>query len=192
MSQTPSTPTQRKQTKRSFLRNFSARFRPWFIFWMTLMWVLLMGELTWGNVFAGIALSMVITMLLPLPKLPSGGVSVNIPKLIVFLVRWVGELLVAAVQVSWLAVRPVDPPKGAIFKVPMRLNSELALYFATCAYNLQPGGCVTDIDLANRTWTIHVLSAGTQKDVEKALADVDKLERSMIAIFEKRKAHKHG
>ena len=28
--------------------------------------------------------------------------------------------------------------------------------------------------------------------MEKALADVDKLERSMIAIFEKRKAHKNG
>ncbi|MCT1684065.1 Na+/H+ antiporter subunit E [Corynebacterium appendicis] len=172
--------------------SLSDRFRPWFIFWMTLMWILLMGEITWANVVAGAGLGLAITMLLPLPKLPTGGVSVDLPKLVVFLIRWVGELLVAAVQVSWLAIRPADPPKSAIFKVPMRLNSELALYFATCAYNLQPGGCVTDIDLANRTWTIHVLSAGTQKDVEKALADVDKLERSMIAIFEKRKAHKHG
>ena len=74
----------------------------------------------------------------------------------------------------------------------MYKRQELALYFATCAYNLQPGGCVTDIDLANRTWTIHVLSAGTQDDVEKALADVQKLERSMIEIFEKRKGPKHG
>lgn len=172
--------------------HLSYRFRPWFIFWLALMWILLMGELTWTNVFAGAGLGFLITMLLPLPKLPTGGMDVNVPKLIVFLIRWVGELLVAAVQVSWLAIRPAGPPKSAIFKVPMRLNSELALYFATCAYNLQPGGCVTDIDLANRTWTIHVLSAGRQKDVEKALADVDKLERSMIAIFEKRKAHKHG
>lgn len=172
--------------------SLSDRFRPWFIFWMTLMWILLMGEITWANVFAGAGLGLAITMLLPLPKLPTGGVEVDLPKLVVFLIRWVGELLVAAVQVSWLAIRPADPPKSAIFKVPMRLNSELVLYFATCAYNLQPGGCVTDIDLANRTWTIHVLSAERQKDVEKALADVDKLERSMIAIFEKRKAHKHG
>lgn len=179
-------------SRRSLGRHLADRFRPWFIFWLAVMWILLMGELTWANVAGGLALGVAITLLLPLPKLPTGGVTVDLPKLFVFLVRWVGELLVAAVQVSWLAVRPADPPKSAIFKVPMRLNSELALYFATCAYNLQPGGCVTDIDLANRTWTIHVLSAGTQKDVEKALADVDKLERSMIAIFEKRKAPKHG
>lgn len=179
-------------SRRSLGRHLADRFRPWFIFWLAVMWILLMGELTWANVAGGLALGLAITFLLPLPKLPTGGVDVDLPKLFVFLVRWVGELLVAAVQVSWLAVRPADPPKSAIFKVPMRLNSELALYFATCAYNLQPGGCVTDIDLANRTWTIHVLSAGTQKDVEKALADVDKLERSMIAIFEKRKAPKHG
>ncbi|WP_297851110.1 Na+/H+ antiporter subunit E [uncultured Corynebacterium sp.] len=182
-------PTQHRTPRRSFGGHVSDRYRPWFIFWLTLMWILLMGELTWANIFAGFALGLIITMVLPLPKLPTGGVSLDTPKLIGFLIRWVGELIVAAIQVSWLAIRPADPPKSAIFKVPMRLNSELALYFATCAYNLQPGGCVTDIDLANRVWTIHVLSAGTQKDVEKALADVDKLERSMIAIFEKRKAH---
>ena len=178
--------------KRRFGRNLADRFRPWFIFWLAAMWILLMGELTWANVFAGLALGLIITMLLPLPKLPTSGIKVDLPKLFIFILRWLGQLIVAAIHVSWLAIRPADPPRSAIFKVPMRLDSELALYFATCAYNLQPGGCVTDIDLANRTWTIHVLSAGTQDDVEKALADVQKLERSMIEIFEKRKGPKHG
>lgn len=90
--------------------HLSDRFRPWFIFWLALMWILLMGELTWANAFAGAGLGFLITMLLPLPKLPTGGVDVNVPKLIVFLIRWVGELFVAAVQVSWLAIRPADPP----------------------------------------------------------------------------------
>ncbi|KAA8730686.1 Na+/H+ antiporter subunit E [Corynebacterium tuscaniense] len=178
--------------RRSFGHNLTDRFRPWFIVWLTVMWILLMGEFTWANTVAGLLLGTVITMLLPLPKLPTSGIKVDVPKLFIFVVRWVGQLIVAAIHVSWLAIRPADPPRSAIFKVPMRLDSELALYFATCAYNLQPGGCVTDIDLANRTWTIHVLSAGTQKDVEKALADVKKLERSMIEIFEKRKGPKHG
>lgn len=178
--------------KRRFGRNLADRFRPWFIVWLTAMWILLMGELTWANAVAGLLLGTAITMLLPLPKLPTSGIRVDLPKLFVFVIRWVGQLIVAAINVSWLAIRPADPPRSAIFKVPMRLDSELALYFATCAYNLQPGGCVTDIDLANRTWTIHVLSAGTQDDVEKALADVQKLERSMIELFEKRKGPKHG
>ncbi|MCQ4623626.1 Na+/H+ antiporter subunit E [Corynebacterium sp. CCUG 70398] len=171
------------------MQKFRSRFRPWFIIWLTLMWILLMGELSWGNFFAGLALGILITVLLPLPPLPTGGISIDFWELSKFGIRWVGQLFTAAIQVSWLAIRPADPPKSGIFKVPMRLGSELELYFATCAYNLQPGGCVTDIDLANRIWTIHVLNAGSQQAIEKSLQDVRDLEASMIAIFEKRKAH---
>lgn len=66
----------------------------------------------------------------------------------------------------------------------MRLDNELVLYLATCAYNLQPGGAVTDLDLANREWTIHVLDADTDADIEREIANVQKLERQMIDIFE--------
>ena len=64
------------------------------------------------------------------------------------------------------------------------MGNELVLYLATCAYNLQPGGTVTDIDLANREWTIHVLDADTDADIEREIANVQKLERQMIDIFE--------
>ena len=168
------------------------RIRPWFVVWLTVMWILLMGELSWGNVFGGFALAVLITIVLPLPPLPTGGMRIDVVQLVKFIISWVCGLFVAAVQVSWLAIRPADPPQSAIFQVPMRLASELELYFATCAYNLQPGGCVTDIDLANRMWTIHVLDAGSQAAIDKALRDVADLEASMIAIFEKRKAHRHG
>lgn len=163
------------------------RTRPLSIVWLTLMWILLMGELTWGNLFAGLALALAIVWMLPLPPVPAWGIRLNVWELIKFVFRWLWDLLVASVKVSWLAIRPADPPKGAIFVVPMRLATELELYFAACAYNLQPGGCVTDIDLANRTWTIHVLDAHTQKDIERELANVAKLESSMLAIFEKRR-----
>ena len=59
-------------------------------------------------------------------------------------------------------------------------------YLATCAYNLQPGGTITDIDLANREWTIHVLDASTPADIEREIANVATLERQMIGIFESR------
>ena len=34
------------------------RFRPAFVAWLTFMWLLLMGELSWGNLFAGLALGL--------------------------------------------------------------------------------------------------------------------------------------
>lgn len=179
------------------LRN---RTRPGSILWLSVMWILLMGELTWGNVFAAVALAVAIVMFFPLPPVPSGGINLDVWALLKYIIRWIGSLITAALSVSWLAIRPADPPRSAILTVPMRLSSELELYFATCAYNLQPGGCVTDIDLANRTWTIHVLDAGTDAAVDKAIADVAALERAMIEIFEKPKhkitvkkgARRHG
>lgn len=52
-------------------------------------------------------------------------------------------------------------------------------------YNLQPGGTVTDIDIANRMLTIHILDAASEAEIEKEVANVAQLEASMIEIFER-------
>ena len=69
----------------------------------------------------------------------------------------------------------------------MRVESELVMYLATSAYNLQPGGSVTDLDIANREWTIHVLDADTPADIQREIDNVAKLERQMIEIFESKR-----
>ena len=162
------------------------RFRPLFVVWLTLMWVLLMGEITWGNVIAGLALGVLIVLALPLPPVPQQDYKINWVKLAQFIVIWTWDLLVASAKVAWLALRPQQQPKNAILTVPMRVSSELVLYLATCAYNLQPGGSVTDIDIANREWTIHVLDASSEEAIRKEIENVQTLERQMIEIFESR------
>ncbi|GAB3945983.1 Na+/H+ antiporter subunit E [Corynebacterium tapiri] len=161
------------------------RLRPGFILWIVIMWCLLMGEITWANLFAGIGVGLLIVLGLPLPAMPTGGLSISWGRLVVFIFRWLGELAVASVKVAWLALRPADPPTTAIVRVPMRVSNELVLYLATVAYNLQPGGAITDIDVANRMLTIHFLDAGTPAALEREIASVARLERAMIDIFEK-------
>lgn len=166
------------------LSGLTHRFRPLSVLWLTFMWVLLMGEISWGNLVAGLVLGTIIVLALPLPPIPRSGNRVNWVKLAVFMAEWFWDLLVASAKVAWLSLRRAPQPKNAILRVPMRLSNELVLYLATCAYNLQPGGTVTDIDLANREWTIHVLDADTEADIAREIANVQKLERQMIAIFE--------
>lgn len=166
------------------LSGLSHRFRPLTVLWLTFMWVLLMGEVSWGNLVAGLGLGVIIVLALPLPPIPRSGNRVNWVKLAAFMAEWFWDLLVASAKVAWLSLRRAPQPKNAILRVPMRLSNELVLYLATCAYNLQPGGTVTDIDLANREWTIHVLDADTEADIAREIANVQKLERQMIAIFE--------
>ena len=67
----------------------------------------------------------------------------------------------------------------------MRVNSELVLTLAVMLYNLQPGGAVTDIDIANRMLTVHLLDADTPADLDREITSLKDMERRLIAIFER-------
>ncbi|MDN6246833.1 MAG: Na+/H+ antiporter subunit E, partial [Corynebacterium casei] len=97
---------------------------------------------------------------------------------------WTGELLWASVKVAWVAVRPGEKPKNAILRAPMRVENELVFSFAVVMYNLQPGGTVAEIDIANRMLTVHVLDATTESDIAREIGNLVSLERRMISIFE--------
>lgn len=161
------------------------RFRPWFIVWITIMWCMLMGEVTWANVISGLLVGSLIVFGLPLPAMPITGLHVRWWQLFLYMLSWIRDLMVASAKVAWLALRPADPPKSAIVRVPMRVSNELVLSFATVLYNLQPGGSVSDIDIANRMWTVHLLAAGDEDALANEIENVARLERHMIRIFER-------
>lgn len=166
------------------MQGFKNRFRPSFIIWITVIWCLFMGELSWANLIGGLLVGTLVVFGLPLPAMPVTGLRIHWGRALKFVFVWFAELAEASVKVAWLALRPQAPPKTAILQVPMRVSNELVLYFATCAYNLQPGGSVSDIDVANRMWTIHVLDADDDEDLNREIENVATLERRMINIFE--------
>ena len=161
------------------------RFRPWFMVWIIVMWCMLMGEVTVANLAGGLLASLFIVFALPLPAMPVAGISVSWGKLFIFMAQWFVELMEASLKVGWLAVRPQEVSKTAIVKLPMRVENEFVLALAVSLYNLQPGGTVSDIDIANRMLTIHLLNADSEEHLEREIAAVRKLEADMIAIFER-------
>ncbi|MCQ9343712.1 Na+/H+ antiporter subunit E [Corynebacterium kozikiae] len=152
------------------------------ILWTIVLWVMLMGELTIGNVVAGLLVGVFVHYVLPLPKLPIGQLRIHVGSLIILIAQWAWQLVVASIQVGWLALWRT--PHSAIIKVPMRVESEFVFTIATSLYNLQPGGTVTDIDLANRTWTVHLLDASSHSKIDKAFAEIAEFERRLIRTFE--------
>mgnify|MGYP001260776412 FL=1 len=167
-----------------YLTGARHRFRPTFILWLTIMWCLLMGAVTWASVFGGMLVGLGIVFFLPLPAMPISELNVSWGRLIRYMFIWTGELLWASVKVGWIAIRPGEKPKNAILRGPMRVENELVLSFAVVLYNLQPGGTVAEIDIANRMLTVHVLEATTQADIDREVANLVSLERHMISIFE--------
>lgn len=166
------------------MKHFRQRFHPAFVVWLAIMWVLLEGQLSWANVLGGLAVGLLVVIALPLPGVPTGGIKVRWDLLIGYVFVWFGQLIAASCTVAWLAIRPDAPPKTSVIVAPLRVHSELVFALAVAAYNLQPGGSIADIDLANRRVTIHLLDAGDDAAVAKERAAVAQLERRMLRIFE--------
>lgn len=167
------------------MRGLKNRFRPGSIIWLTILWMGLQGEFNFANLLAGLALALLITFGLPLPAMPISRLRINWLAFLELIGSWIFQLMVASAKVAWLALRPQAPPKTSIVQVPMRVQNDLILSFGTMLFNLQPGGSVTDIDIANRMWTIHLLDTDTEEQLQAEIANVAKLEKRLINAFER-------
>ena len=127
--------------------------------WLTMVWVLLWGELSVANVVSGLAVALLITMLLPLPVVPVQGRlhPLSLSRLVVT-VAW--YLVMSSVQVAWLAIRPGPPPMSAVLRAQLSVKSDLVLALAVHTVNLIPGTVVLEIDRDRRLIFVHVLDVG--------------------------------
>lgn len=158
--------------------------RIWVLVWLILVWLLLWGSVSAANVLSGLAVALVITVLLPLPAVPVQGRLHPLSLLWLALnVAW--WLLESSIQVAWLAVRPGPPPRSAVLRARLALKSDLVLALAVNIMNLTPGTIVLEIDQGRRLVYVHVLGVGSQRSVERFYRQVTKLERLLVASFER-------
>lgn len=155
--------------------------------WLTFVWVLLWGTLSWANVLGGLAVALLVRFLLPLPVVvPEGGVRL-LPALhlLAYLVR---DLVASSLQVSWLAVRPGPNPATAVVAVQLHTDSDVLLVLVVNALNLMPGSMVLEIDQVRRVVYSHAIDVATDEQVEAYRESVHRLEELMLRAFPAREA----
>ncbi|MGB3482706.1 MAG: Na+/H+ antiporter subunit E [Mycobacterium sp.] len=158
--------------------------RIWVLIWLTLVWVLLWGDISAANVLGGMAVALTVTLLLPLPPVPVQG-KVHLLSLL-HLLAWVAwNLLVSSVQVAWLALRPGPPPLNAVLRAQVNVKSDLVLALAVNICNLIPGSIVLEIDQVRRLIYAHVIDVGSERAVKQFYSQVAATERLLIAAFER-------
>ncbi|MDO3400504.1 Na+/H+ antiporter subunit E [Mycolicibacterium neoaurum] len=158
--------------------------RIWTLCWLTLVWVLLWGTFSAANILGGLAVALVITLLLPLPRVPVEG-RVR-PLSLVRLILYVAvKLVVSSFQVAWLAIRPGPPPATAVLRVHLAVKSDLVLALAAGILTLIPGSVVLEIDQKRRLVYLHVLDVGSEKAVAAFYRQAETLQRLMVAAFER-------
>ncbi|MFT3716709.1 MAG: Na+/H+ antiporter subunit E [Gordonia sp. (in: high G+C Gram-positive bacteria)] len=166
----------------SDLRDFAVRL--WALSWLTFVWVLLWGHVSWANVIIGVLVGLLVLNVLPLPRVPVEG-RIHPIAALGLLVNLIAEFFVASAQVAWAAIRPGAPPLGAVLRVPVAIKSDLVLTLAVDYLNLVPGTIVVEIDHLRRMLYIHVFDVSSPKQIEKFYTQVERVERLFIRTFER-------
>lgn len=158
--------------------------RIWVLCFLILVWMLLWGEITAANAVSGLAIALVITLLLPLPPVPTEG-RLH-PLSLLKLLAWVAySLVLSSIQVAWMAIRPGPPPMTAVLRAHLALKSDLVLALAVNITNLIPGSIVLEIDQTRRMIYTHVIDVGTERGVNRFYQQCATVERLLIAAFER-------
>ncbi|MEH3131809.1 MAG: Na+/H+ antiporter subunit E [Mycolicibacterium neoaurum] len=158
--------------------------RIWTLCWLTLVWVLLWGTFSAANILGGLAVALVITLLLPLPRVPVEG-RVRPLSLVRLILYVIVKLVVSSFQVAWLAIRPGPPPATAVLRVHLAVKSDLVLALSAGILTLIPGSVVLEIDQKRRLVYLHVLDVGSEKAVAAFYRQAETLQRLMVAAFER-------
>lgn len=148
------------------------------------VWVLLWGRLSPANVLGGLAVATLILVLLPLPRVPVQGLLHPITLARVqLLVGW--YLVLASLQLAWLAIRPGPPPRNGVLRVQSHLKSDLVLVIAANITTMIPGSILLEIDQVRRILYFHVIDVGSERSVDRFRRQVAGLERLLVKAFER-------
>jgi multicomponent Na+:H+ antiporter subunit E len=157
--------------------------RAWVLIWLMLVWILLWGTVSAANIISGLVIALVITLLLPLPVVPTEGRvhPLSLMRLI-GLVAW--YLVLSSLQLAWLAVKPGSPPLSAVLRAHLAIKSDLVLALAVNIINLTPGTIVLEIDQVRRMIYVHVIDVGSDRAVTRFYRQIEQIERLLVASLE--------
>lgn len=149
---------------------------------LVVLWMLLWGSLTPLTIVTGMLVALAVTRAFYLPPVERSG-RFNFLWLIVFLGRFLGELVVASFQVAVQAFAPRPVPHSAIVRVDLRTRSDFIMTGVSLAVSLVPGSLVIEVDRANARLYVHALGVSTAEGVEKARAHVLSLEHDLLRAW---------
>jgi multicomponent Na+:H+ antiporter subunit E len=127
---------------------------------LTLVWMALWGSASPIIILLGIAVAALVLLLFPLPFLEFR-FGLHPWRMLVLVLRFLWDVVVASLQVGWLALRP-RPPRPEVIQVQLTTDSDLLQSLTALAVSLVPGSLIIDLDPDARTLLIHVLDGEQQ------------------------------
>lgn len=151
------------------------------LIWLTIVWVLLWGDISAGNIVSGFLLALLLTTLTPLPAATFDG-RFRPKALIRFVVVFLIDVVRASIQISSYALRG-KKPRGAVIRVQTRAHSDVFLSATAGMTSLVPGSVVVDAHASSGTLYIHVFDVDIAGGLEAAHQEVLDQEERILRAF---------
>lgn len=146
---------------------------------LTVLWMLLWGGVTPLLLVGGVLVGLLVTVVFPFPSVGWKG-RLRLWPAVRLVAIFAADLLVASLQVAWIAIRPAAPPRSAVIRVDMVTRSELLLTLTVELISLVPGSLLIELDSERgRVW-LHLLDGSTPAKIERARSNALAQERRVI------------
>jgi multicomponent Na+:H+ antiporter subunit E len=146
---------------------------------LMLLWLALWHSFTPLDILVGAAVAIAVTQVFELPPVQLSG-RFNPWWLLVFLVSFAGQVVAGSVQVALTAFRFGSVVRSSVIEVRLSTESDFVMTLTAIATSLVPGSLILEVDREGSTLFLHVLSAETTEDLDRARRRVLLTERALL------------
>lgn len=151
------------------------------VFVLTILWLILVGQVNAITVVGGFLLAWLVTVLFPLPPVSFSG-WLHPWGSIVLISRLIYDLGVASFRLATFAFGRRMPPT-AIIRVPLRSDSDLYEVMTAQLNTIVPGTIVLDATQRTRTLYLHVFDASEPAKLDHEEAYAWAVERRVVGML---------
>lgn len=166
-----------RETRRRIRRDILLQLP--FMLWLVLLWLLLWHQFTPLAVVSGIVMAVFVTRVFRLPTVELLG-RINLWHSLVFIVRFIGAVVMGAVNVTIQVFDFRRQPGAAIVEVPLRYADDIVTTHVAVTASLIPGSLVVESDRDRRILYLHVIGVCDRDDVDRFRAEVLRWERRIV------------
>lgn len=170
-------PESKHLTKRGLLRDILLQLP--FMLWLILIWMLLWHQFTPLALVTGILVAIFVTRVFRLPTVELVG-RINFWYSLVFIVRFLGAVVLGAISVAIQVFDFRRQPGAAIVEIPLRYADDIVTTHVAVTASLIPGSLVVESDRDRRILYLHVIGVRSRADVDAFRDEVLRWERRIV------------
>lgn len=161
-----------------------ARYRavqPASVVWLTILWMMLWGSVSWWMLFSGLVVAMAVSLAFPLPPVVLG-LRIRPGAFAWLLIHFMVDIVKASVEVSGVVLRR-RPVRNSIVAVQLRSESDFVLTGVAAMLTLVPGSVVVEAYRATHTLYLHVLDAHTTEQIDEFVRRAHEVEERFVKAW---------